>query len=50
MFYEELPASLDALCTDPSPAAQVRASVIYNDVIEGMMRRSRDTMHGSDFH
>src|SRR3954469_13934894 len=26
-FYEELPGSLDALSTDPSPAAQVRASV-----------------------
>jgi ribonucleoside-diphosphate reductase beta chain len=37
MFYEELPASLDALTTDPSPAAQVRASVTYNHVIEGMM-------------
>jgi ribonucleoside-diphosphate reductase beta chain len=37
IFYEELPASLDALVTDPSPAAQVRASVTYNHVIEGMM-------------
>ncbi|MEW5812375.1 MAG: R2-like ligand-binding oxidase [Actinomycetota bacterium] len=37
IFYEELPASLDALTTDPSPAAQVRASVTYNHVIEGMM-------------
>ena len=37
MFYEELPESLDALSTDPSPAAQVRASVMYNHVIEGMM-------------
>jgi ribonucleoside-diphosphate reductase beta chain len=37
IFYEELPASLDALATDPSPAAQVRASVTYNHVIEGMM-------------
>jgi ribonucleoside-diphosphate reductase beta chain len=37
MFYEELPASLDALSTDPSPAAQVRASATYNHVIEGMM-------------
>ena len=32
MFYEELPESLDALSTDPSPAAQVRASVTYNHV------------------
>ena len=37
MFYEELPESLDALSTDPSPAAQVRASATYNHVIEGMM-------------
>jgi ribonucleoside-diphosphate reductase beta chain len=37
MFYEELPASLDTLSTDPSPAAQIRASVTYNHVIEGMM-------------
>jgi ribonucleoside-diphosphate reductase beta chain len=37
IFYEELPESLDTLATDPSPAAQVRASVTYNHVIEGMM-------------
>ena len=37
MFYEELPKSLEALSTDPSPAAQVRASATYNHVIEGMM-------------
>jgi len=37
IFYEELPASLDALVNDPSPAAQVRASATYNHVIEGMM-------------
>jgi ribonucleoside-diphosphate reductase beta chain len=37
IFYEELPESLDALVADPSPAAQVRASVTYNHVIEGMM-------------
>jgi ribonucleoside-diphosphate reductase beta chain len=37
MFYEELPESLDALATDPSPAAQVRASATYNHVVEGMM-------------
>jgi ribonucleoside-diphosphate reductase beta chain len=37
MFYEELPASLDTLSRDCSPAAQVRASVTYNHVIEGMM-------------
>ena len=37
MFYEELPESLNALSSDPSPAAQVRASATYNHVIEGMM-------------
>lgn len=37
MFYEELPVSLDALSSDPSPAAQVRASVTYNHIIEGTM-------------
>ena len=37
IFYEELPESLDKLAADPSPAAQVRASVTYNHVIEGMM-------------
>ncbi|ORA27784.1 R2-like ligand-binding oxidase [Mycobacterium aquaticum] len=37
IFYEELPASLEALYTDPSPAAQVRASVTYNHIVEGML-------------
>jgi ribonucleoside-diphosphate reductase beta chain len=37
IFYEELPESLATLSTDPSPAAQVRASATYNHVIEGMM-------------
>jgi ribonucleoside-diphosphate reductase beta chain len=37
MFYEELPASLNALSTDPSPAAQVRAAVTYNHIVEGML-------------
>ena len=37
IFYEELPKSLNALSTDPSPAAQIRASATYNHVIEGMM-------------
>src|ERR1700740_339642 len=35
MFYEVLPDSLDALLTDPSPAAQVRACVVYNHIVEG---------------
>jgi ribonucleoside-diphosphate reductase beta chain len=33
----ELPESLDALSADPSPAAQVRASVTYNHFIEGTL-------------
>ena len=37
MFYEVLPESLDVLTIDPSPAAQVRASVVYNHVVEGML-------------
>ncbi|BBZ46276.1 R2-like ligand-binding oxidase [Mycobacterium parmense] len=37
MFYEELPDSLHALSVDPSPAAQVRASVTYNHIVEGML-------------
>jgi ribonucleoside-diphosphate reductase beta chain len=37
VFYEELPNSLSALSTDPSPAAQVRASATYNHIVEGMM-------------
>jgi ribonucleoside-diphosphate reductase beta chain len=37
MFNEELPDSLNALTIDPSPAAQVRASVTYNHIVEGML-------------
>ena len=37
IFYEELPQSMGALLTDPSPAAQVRASVTYNMFVEGVM-------------
>ncbi|AKS31928.1 R2-like ligand-binding oxidase [Mycolicibacterium goodii] len=37
IFCEELPAALEALTDDPSPAAQVRASVVYNHVVEGML-------------
>ncbi|BBZ01398.1 R2-like ligand binding oxidase [Mycolicibacterium chitae] len=37
VFFDELPNSLDALVEDPSPAAQVRASVVYNHVVEGML-------------
>ncbi len=37
MFNEELPDSLSALLIDPSPSAQVRASVTYNHIVEGML-------------
>lgn len=37
IFYEALPAALDALRVDPSPLAQMRASVTYNMVVEGML-------------
>ncbi|BBX32581.1 ribonucleotide-diphosphate reductase subunit beta [Mycolicibacterium mageritense DSM 44476 = CIP 104973] len=37
IFCDELPESLNALTSDPSPAAQVRASVVYNHVVEGML-------------
>jgi len=37
IFYDELPGCLGALTLDPSPAAQVRASVTYNHIVEGML-------------
>jgi ribonucleoside-diphosphate reductase beta chain len=37
IFYGELPDCLNALRVDPSPAAQVRASVTYNHMVEGML-------------
>jgi ribonucleoside-diphosphate reductase beta chain len=37
IFYEQLPLSLNALRDDPSAANQVRASVIYNHVVEGTL-------------
>ena len=37
IFYDELPGCLSALSTDPSPAAQIRASVTYNHIVEGML-------------
>ncbi|KAA8961787.1 R2-like ligand-binding oxidase [Mycobacterium sp.] len=37
MFNDELPDSLSALAADPSPPAQIRASVVYNHVVEGML-------------
>ncbi len=37
IFYQALPEALLALKTDPSPAAQIRASVTYNMVVEGVL-------------
>ena len=37
IFCDELPAALSTLTTDASPATQVRASVVYNHVVEGML-------------
>lgn len=37
IFYEALPRHLRRLLADPSPAAQIRASVTYNIVVEGML-------------
>jgi len=37
LFYEELPQTMYALVTDRSPAAQLRASVTYNMIIEGVL-------------
>jgi len=37
IFYEALPQTLLSLKTDPSPAAQVKASVTYNLLVEGML-------------
>jgi ribonucleoside-diphosphate reductase beta chain len=37
IFYEELPTSLGRLRDDHSPEAQIRASVTYNHIVEGML-------------
>jgi len=37
IFYEALPEALGVLLSDPSPSNQVRASVTYNLVVEGML-------------
>lgn len=37
IFYDELPAAMNRLLTDASPAAQVRASVTYNMIVEGVL-------------
>lgn len=37
LIYEELPAALERLQSDPSPIAQAEASVTYNMVVEGVL-------------
>ncbi len=37
IFYQELPQAMSALLDDPSPAAQARASVTYNMIVEGTL-------------
>jgi ribonucleoside-diphosphate reductase beta chain len=37
LFYDELPAAMNALVDDPSPAAQARAVVTYTMVVEGVL-------------
>jgi ribonucleoside-diphosphate reductase beta chain len=37
IFYDELPAAMNRLLVDPSPVAQVRASVTYNMIVEGVL-------------
>ena len=37
IFYDELPSAMTRLLTDPSPVAQVRASVTYNLIVEGVL-------------
>jgi ribonucleoside-diphosphate reductase beta chain len=37
LLYQALPEALSALLTDRSPAAQIRASVTYNMIVEGVL-------------
>ena len=37
LVYDALPAAMRRLLADPSPAAQVRASVTYNMIVEGVL-------------
>ena len=37
IFYEMLPESMNRLESDHSPAAQTRAAVVYNQVVEGVL-------------
>lgn len=37
LFSEELPTVMNCLLTDPSPENQIRASVLYNMIVEGVL-------------
>ncbi|TXH44838.1 MAG: R2-like ligand-binding oxidase [Actinobacteria bacterium] len=37
IFLDALPSALSALADDPSPANQLRASVVYNHIVEGVL-------------
>jgi ribonucleoside-diphosphate reductase beta chain len=37
LFSEELPTVMNRLLTDPSPENQIRASVLYNMIVEGVL-------------
>lgn len=37
LFYEELPKAMNALLTDTSAEAQLRASITYNMIVEGVL-------------
>ena len=37
IVYEELPSAMEALRMDHSPAAQLRASIVYNMIVEGVL-------------
>lgn len=37
VFYQALPRALQTLQTEPSPAALIRASVVYNMIVEGVL-------------
>lgn len=37
IFTKHLPESMHALLTDPSPANQIRANVVYNHIVEGCL-------------
>jgi ribonucleoside-diphosphate reductase beta chain len=54
LFLVELPTALDALKTDQSTEAQIRASVTYNMIIEGVLAETgyhgfRESLEGNGF-